>query len=201
VKPPPTEVRVIRPPQFGLRTLLLIVTACGVLFALANWLEPIAWVGVLLLVSSVTLHVAGNAIGTRLRQLGDRPPDAQMESPALRGRRPLEFAPVTRLSLRQSLGWSIVLATALGTLVGGAGGGVWTWISSRGPAGLLQLAVGVIAFAVLGGLAAFGAAAFTQVLLGAMWQALHAPSATGEAIAPHSLASAEPTRDNRQPGH
>jgi hypothetical protein len=30
---------------------------------------------------------------------------------------------------------------------------------------------------VLGGLAAFGAVAFTQVLLGAFWQALHSPAA------------------------
>jgi hypothetical protein len=191
----------IRPPQFGLRTLLLIVTACGVLFALANWLEPIAWVGVILLVLSVTLHVAGNAIGTRLRQLGDHPPDAEPLQNAFRSARPPEFAPVTRLGLRQSLGWTIVLATLLGTAAGGTGGGIWTWISSRGPVGPLQLIVGVIAFAALGGLAAFGAAAFTQTLLGAMWQALHAPPTTSDAIAPRSLASAEPTRDNRHPGH
>jgi hypothetical protein len=178
VTPQPADSRLHRPPQFGLRTLLLVITACAVLFAMAHWMPPIAWVGVLLLVTSVTLHVAGNAIGTRLRQLGDRPPPEFEDKRRADGvLLPHEFAPVTRLGQRQSLGWSIVVATAVGVLSGGAGGGIWTWISSRSPAGPLQIVVGVIAFGALGGMAAFATVAFTQVLLGALWQALHPPTA------------------------
>ncbi|HZN36607.1 MAG TPA: hypothetical protein VFB80_22410 [Pirellulaceae bacterium] len=192
-----TDQRLIRPPQFGLRTLLLVVTACSVLFALGHWLSPIAFVGLLLLVASITLHVAGNAIGTRLRELGDRPPPDDAAANRAGEPRPLEFASATRLSERQGLGWVIYAATIAGTLAGGIGGGVWTWLTSREPAGLLQLAVGVMAFAVLGGLAAFAAAAFTQVLLGALWQALHPLPAAR----PTSLASADGARDNPDLGH
>lgn len=173
-QPPPADRR-LRPPQFGLRTLLIVVTFFAVLFALAHWLTPIAWVGIALLATSIFLHVAGNAIGTHLRQIGNRLPP-EPAAPLIR--RPLEareFAPVTRLGQRRSLGWLIVLATACGVLCGATGGGVWTWLSSRQPAGALEIAVGAVAFAVLGGLAAFAAFAFTQVLLGAFWQALHPP--------------------------
>jgi len=164
-----------RPPQFKLRTLLLVVTLCAIVFAMTHWLTPVGWITVVLLAASVALHVAGNAIGTRMRRIGDQPPEVRHAQIANSLPQPHEFAPATRLGERQSLGWLIVVATAAGILLGGAGGGVWTWISSRGPAGLLPIAVGAIAFAVLGGLAAFAAFAFTQVLAGAIWQALYPP--------------------------
>ena len=176
--PPQSADSRLRPPQFGLRTLLVVVTACAVLLAMSHWIAPIAWVGLVLLVVSIALHVAGNAIGTRLRQLGDRPPPEAAAARAPGAPQPHEFAPVTRLSLRQSLGWSIVLATTVGALSGGIGGGVWTWVASRSPPGPLEIIVGVIAFAVLGGLAAFATVAFLQVLLGAMWQALRGSAAS-----------------------
>src|SRR5882724_10455066 len=107
--------RSLRPPQFGLRTLLLVVTACGVLLALRQWfsLSPIAIVALILLATSVFCHVAGNVIGTRLRDIGDgtdvwkgeqRRCSKQLE--------PHDFAPVTRLSQRQSLGASILVVVA-----------------------------------------------------------------------------------------
>lgn len=172
---PPVAQPVIRPPQFRLRTLLIVVTLSACVFAMTQWLTPIGWIAFVLLVACIALHVAGNAIGTRLRRIGDRPPDFTPSQVAAGLPQPHQFAPVTRLGQRHSLGWSIILATVLGVLLGGTGGGVWTWISSRGPAGPLPIAIGVLAFAVLGGLAAFAAVAFTQVLLGAIWQALYPP--------------------------
>jgi len=166
----------LRPPQFGLRTLLLAVTACAVLLALVHWLSlsPLVVAALLFLAVSIFLHVVGNAIGTRLRQLGDqhqtRLPElglAERQTPG-----PDDFAPATRLSMRQSLGWSIVIATLAGVVLGGIGGGAWTLVSSRGPVNVLNIGVGVIAFSVLGGMAAFGVVALVQVLAGAIWQAL-----------------------------
>jgi hypothetical protein len=171
----------LRPPQFGLRTLLLAVTACGVLLAVANWLawQPIVLAAIALFAASIFCHVAGNAIGTRLRQIGDQARNGPTEAVAavVRPLRPQDYAPATKLGQRSSLGWTIVVATLAGTIIGGIGGGVWTLLASRGPVGAANIGVGVVAFAVLGGIAAFATVGFTQVLVSAIWQALKSPAA------------------------
>jgi hypothetical protein len=181
VKIPQSQIpnpKSLRPPQFGLRTLLLLVTACGVVLAFVRleWLSPIA-IGVLLFLSaSIVCHVAGNVIGTRLREIGDHSDRSRLDDPVGRLRpRPHDFAPATRLGQRQSLGWTIVVASSVGVTSGAIGGGLWTFLASRGHIGLLNIAVGMAAFAVLGGFAAFAIVAFTQVLFGAIWQAMKAP--------------------------
>ena len=161
---------VLPPPQFGLRTLLLVITGCGVIFALSNWLSPVALAGVVMLVLCVIAHVAGNAIGTRLRELGTtrQPSDAANE--LLVRPRQGDFAPVTRLGQRHSLGWPIVIGTAAGTVTGGIGGGIWTLMHTQGSPDFLSIAVGVLAFAVLCGIAAFAIVGFVQVGVGAIRQ-------------------------------
>jgi hypothetical protein len=97
--------------------------------------------------------------------------------PQLRGcTRPQDFAPATQLSRRNSLGWTIVLASSIGVTSGAVGGGLWTFLAGRGQIGVAHIATGVIAFAMLGGMAAFATVGFTQVLLGAIWQAMNPPS-------------------------
>jgi hypothetical protein len=163
------------PPQFGLRTLLLVVTGCAVLAALSQWVTPVVLACLAFLVLSVIAHVAGNAIGTRLRELGSHPPaDAAALPPGLNHGKPraADFAPATRLGQRHGLGWPILIATVVGTVGGAVGGVAWTLVSSRGPVGLLNVGVGAIAFAVLGGIAAFVSFGFIQVGLGAIRQAL-----------------------------
>ena len=170
----------LRPPQFGLRTLLWLVTACAVLLAVTHWLElsPLAVALLLLLAACIALHVTGNLLGTRLREIGDRPEIRSIDDERAVGRqpRPEDFAPATRLSARQSLGWIIAVATLAGVITGGLGGGLWTAISSRGPISPFNIGVGVIAFAMLGGFAAFGVVALVQVLGGAICQALRGAS-------------------------
>jgi hypothetical protein len=179
----------LRPPQFGLRTLLLLVTACAFLLALERWfsLAPIAVAALVLLALSIFAHVAGNAIGTRLREIGDQPDDGGADQ-AYRFRQPQagDFAPATQLSQRQSLGWTIVVATITGTIAGGIGGGLWTWLASSGPIGPLNIAVGVVAFGVLGGIGAFTTVGLTQVLCGAIWQALHSAPTDSRPLTPDS---------------
>jgi hypothetical protein len=166
----------LQPPQFGLRTLLIAVAACGVLCALARWLEPVVIVAIIFVGATLFCHVAGNAIGTRLRSIGSQP-DA-LDSPlAARGRmtpQPQDFAPATHLGQRKSLGWTIIVASSIGVAAGAIGGGFWTFVAAHGHAGPLDISVGVIAFAILGGLGSFAAVAFAQVLLGAIFQALTA---------------------------
>ncbi len=168
----------LRPPQFGLRTMLLVITAIGVLLAFRHWFDPIVVVAVTFLALSVACHVAGNAIGTRLREIGNQPNQAA-DTLNLTGRirpQPQDFAPTTQLGQRRSLGYTIVIATSMGIAAGAIGGGFWTFLTCRGQPEILTIAVGVAAFAVLGGLASFAIVGFMQVLLGAIWQAMKPPS-------------------------
>jgi hypothetical protein len=159
---------------------LLAVTACAVLAALSRWVSPLALVGLVFLILTIIAHVAGNAIGTRLRELGSKPDDEE-KGAALRGfrRRPraADFAPATRLGERRGLGWPILIATLGGVFAGGLGGAAWTLLASRGPVGPLNIAVGAVAFAVLGGIASFAAFGFVQVGISAIRQAMSAPAA------------------------
>jgi hypothetical protein len=165
--------KLLRPPQFGLKTMLVLVAACGVLLALRQWLDPIAIAAIVFLALSVFCHVAGNCIGTRLREIGDNRQLPRDDAPAPRlVPRPQDFAPVTHLSRRRSLGWSIVIASSVGVTCGAVGGGLWTFAASSGHPAAISIAVGTVAFAVLGGLAAFGTVGFAQVLFGALWQAM-----------------------------
>jgi hypothetical protein len=172
----------LRPPQFGLRTLLALVAACGGLLALRQWIDPIAVAAIAFLALSVFCHVAGNCIGTRLREIGDNRDLPLNDSPtALVAPRAQDFAPVTHLGGRQSLGWTIIIASSVGIASGAVGGGLWTFAASRGQAGPLNITVGIVAFGVLGGLAAFATVGFAQVLFGALWQAMNAPQSPGPA--------------------
>jgi hypothetical protein len=162
----------LRPPQFGLRTMLALITACAALLALLQWLHPAAVALLGFLAISIFCHVAGNAIGTRLRQIGDNCDPLAARPRAIVPPAQHDFAPATPLSRRQGLGWMIIVATSVGIASGAVGGGLWTFLTSRGQADISNVAVGVIAFAFLGGMAAFAVFAFVQVLSGAIWQAM-----------------------------
>jgi hypothetical protein len=155
-----------------------LVAAIGVLLALRQWLDPIVLAAILFLALSVFGHVAGNAIGTRLREIGSQPNQAvdRPFSPERTQPQPQDFAPATQLGQRRSLGWTIIIATSVGITSGAIGGGFWTFLTSRGAPEILTIAVGMAAFAVLGGLAAFATVGFAQVLFGAIWQAMKPPS-------------------------
>ena len=101
------------------------------------------------------------------------PPEIGIRRP-----RPQDFAPATQLSQRRSLGWTIVVASSVGVTSGAIGGGLWTFLAGRGHVALLNIAVGTIGFAVLGGMAAFAMAGFAQVLAGAIWPAIGPPAGT-----------------------
>ena len=153
--------------------MLLLVAAFGALLALRQWLDPIAVAAIFFLAVSIFCHVAGNAIGTRLREIGSQVETAVEEPKPIRLRpRQEDFATPTRLGQRYSLGWTIIVATSVGIASGAIGGGLWTFSAGQGQVGLLNIAVGTVAFAFLGGLAAFATIGFAQVLFGAIWQAM-----------------------------
>jgi hypothetical protein len=168
-------------PQFTLRTLFLLITLVCLLLAACQVLSPLA-IGVLLLVLlSVLAHVAGNAIGTQLRD-GDSAPAAGGKDqlggdgihaglPEIHARRPLvadDFARRSQLSHRDSLRWLVILPSIV---IGATSGGLLgTWWLSHIPAiqlSPLKLVVGATATTVLGGMLGFLLSAFLKTLISA----------------------------------
>jgi hypothetical protein len=140
---------------------------------------PLAAFGLLLLTLSIIAHIAGNAIGTRLRESGSRQLEAEpvtSESRRAKTKAPLprgDFAPATRLSAQHPLGWIVLAAIAAGVIVGGsAGGGFLTWLCWERMT-LVSMACGAAASAALGGFAGFLVSSFARELLRAHADAVH----------------------------
>ena len=164
---PPDEFRPgLRPPQFRLSTLLLLVTGLAAVFAsfglVGSWGTPL----LILLILCVVAHVAGAKIGARLRENGNRPVDEAGRPLPRRPRQPLaahQFAPATRLSRRYALGLPILIITALGILLGALlGGGGLAWLNWE-KANAVSIAFGAVASGVLGGIFGFWIGSFIQV--------------------------------------
>jgi hypothetical protein len=173
MQPPDDRRPTLKPPQFRLRTLLLAVGACAVVFTSFQWLSPLGIMGVLFLLLCIGGHIAGNAIGMQLRDNGDHPLPPPDEETRLRQFRPptaAEMAEATQLSRASSLGWVQWIATLTGFVVGGIGGGLGAALLSRKLEESIVL-LGIAAFATLGGIVAFVAYSFVQVGWNAILQA------------------------------
>jgi hypothetical protein len=169
-----------RRPQFHLRTLMLAVTGCCVLFALMKEVGPLASAGLCIFILLAILHVAGNAIGTALRDESTRDcaesnVAAAVWSADIKRREMIAqldqtSAAPSRLRERAPLGRLIMALTALGAIVGGSLGSLayayWT------DAGAVALVVGSISAAILGGFFGFAASSFLTMILSAWRQAL-----------------------------
>ncbi|MCE9528156.1 MAG: hypothetical protein K8R36_19105 [Planctomycetales bacterium] len=179
MSPPSDYRRALRPPQFTLRTLIGLITLLAVFFSLVNLVHPLVMTGLVLLAVLIAAHVAGNVIGTRLRELGDRPvTKGGQDIPRRRFNPPIDqesFAPPSDLARKVSLGLPVLIVTAAGAAVGGFGGGLWGYLAA-GSGGWLNIGVGCVAFGFLGGFVSFALYSFTQVLLAAWWQAVRPKS-------------------------
>lgn len=155
---------------------MAVVALFGLVFALGHYVGLYGAAIAVLVILCIGAHVAGNAIGTRLRD-GDAtgtPDGARQAALARVARRPVapaEFAPTTRLRGRYSLGRPIVVITALGSLFSGIAGGLGLfWLTgARSP--WTVIALGAAASAVLGAIWTFAAASFIQVTAGAWFHA------------------------------
>lgn len=172
---PPNEYRpALRPPQFRLSTLLLLITCLAGVFASFTVLGRYGAPPALLLILCVVAHLVGTKIGHQLRDNGDRPVD-EHDCPLPRRKRPplteRDFAPATRLSQRYSLGWPLLVMTALGILLGGGLGGTgliwlnWERINAY------SIAFALLATGVLGGIGGYWFGSFLQVMTTAGFEA------------------------------
>lgn len=175
-KQPPDDRRpVLQPPRFGLFSLLVAIAVISGLLAIVHYFGAYGACIAILFALCVVAHVMGNAMGTRLRDLGDTPVGAD-GSPAPRPvhlEKPSasDFAPLTRLRERQSLGKRIVVITTAGALAGGLLGYAGVCWFADGRTAWHVFAFGTVACAVLGGIWTFAAASFLQVMFGEL---LHA---------------------------
>lgn len=169
--------RPLGPPQYGLRTLLLVVSTAAVLLGLWNWVSPIVFAALLLLVLSVIAHVAGNVIGSRLRDGRRLSQGAAVEEdlPQQTLLREHHFAPVTKLGRRHSLGWIPLLSAVAGLIIGAAGGGIATAVLLARDFDWFPVIIAACAFGALGGFGGFLVVGFCQALGEAWHEAARGP--------------------------
>lgn len=153
--------------QFRLRTLMLVVTACGAALAVMNAIGPVWSAIAIFFALLVMLHVVGNALGTRLREEATANAALESDPPPVFPAENFAPPPAKRLALHKPLGWGIAVVTAIGVL----GGGTLGEILFTGHATHAGLIVGTISAGILGGFAAFVASSFLRVGLAALWQA------------------------------
>lgn len=160
-------------------TLLLVVTAVCALMAAARAAGAVGGPLLLLLVLAILAHVAGNALGTRLRSIGsvpEPPPDRCPDGlPSSRPIRATQFAPVTSLRERTRMGAGMIVLTLLGAVLGAACGGALLTLVNWERVTWASAALGSSSFGVLGGLAGFLGSRFLQILAHAWLQAHRGP--------------------------
>ena len=149
-----------------------LVVVIAVSAAAVRWLGIAGWIAVAVAAASVAMHVAGNAIGTRLREATDR--DLR------RGwrREPQAAVPVaqpTHLERRSSLGSLVPVSAAIGAVCGGSAGAVaLSYLVASTPAGAL---LGGASSAVIGGLLGFLGASFFEIVRTSLREAIEAERA------------------------
>ncbi len=149
ITPSPHAGSRLPPFRFSVRSLMLLVTICCLMMGLMRWL-PIAYMGVLILLLLVVgAHVAGNAIGTRLRDGAPQP--NRKRSPGMLTT-PLEeqhYAPTTKLA------WKMVARLDHSPLhdqwrIMGMGGGLyWMHVTYGNELEWISIIVTLAAFGVL----------------------------------------------------
>jgi len=165
--------------QLGTYTRLTVLL--GVAAAAVGWLGVAGWLAVVVLLASIGLHVAGNFVGTRLRDQTD----GAIRRRRSRGDRALEPVPVptavpSRLERRESLGRTVPVSATVGAICGGAMGTTALVMATRAsPAGAV---FGGVSSAVIGALFGFLAAGFVEVVRTGLREAIEAEErAAGEA--------------------
>lgn len=159
-------------PQFGLRSLFLAIALLGVLFALMTAIGATASAALLLILAMVGLHVAGNRLGTLLRDGADDRCSENSCAESLVDAPPIpvpQNQPLPRLCQHTRLSWLNRILIALGIVAGATCG--YEVLLNWTTAALPGLVVGSVSSGVLGGSFGFLLASFLEIALCAWWQA------------------------------
>ena len=172
--PPP-----LRPPQFGLTTLLLVMAAISALLAVMNSVGGVWSMIILLSLALVGAHVVGNALGTTLRDQASSEPPRRIDAPALGAAAAArQLASSGQLLTHRRLGAVTRAVAVMGALLGG-GLGVLAALHLQLPApGLVLISASL---AVVGAWFGFLGSCFFVVARQAMHEALAVPTSDAAA--------------------
>jgi hypothetical protein len=159
-----------------------LAVVLGVACAAIGWLGLAGWIAVVVCGVSVAGHVAGNAIGMRLREAADRDL-ARTGGRGGAGRAAVRTLPPPRppaqLQKRSSLGRLLPVSAAIGGVCGGVIGAVaLLQMTSSSLAGAV---LGGVSSAVVGGLAGFLGASFIEIVRSSLREAIAAERAAATA--------------------
>lgn len=137
-----------------------LAVVIGIGCAAIGWLGVAGWIAAAVLAASVAMHVAGNAVGTRLRDATDR--DLRRTHRGSDGFSPLPQARAHRLGQRSGLGLLVPVSAGIGAACGGVAG--TTALVALTSSTVAGAALGGVSAAVIGGLVGFLAASFVEIV-------------------------------------
>ena len=150
-----------------------LVVVVAVACAAINWLGLAGWMAAVVVLASAAAHVAGNALGTKMRDATDRDLAQGMGLRAWPTAVPA--ADPTHLERSGSLGRLVPVSASIGAVCGAALGTAalvaWTSCSWAGAA------IGGLSSAVIGGLFGFLGASFVEILRTSLREAIAAERA------------------------
>ena len=154
---------------------VVIAVACAAI----GWLGLAGWMATVVVLASIAMHVAGNAIGTRMREAADRErvarPSKHRPTP-----QPLPRSAPTRLERHEALGRLVPISAGIGATIGGLTGTLMLATVTR--SSVAGAILGGASSAVVGGLFGFLAASFVEILRSSLRDAIAAerPPTTAE---------------------
>jgi hypothetical protein len=160
---------------------VMVAVAIGAI----GWLGLAGWIAVVVIVASVGMHVAGNAIGTRLRNEADRTLADRGSSHAYGGsaqayggwiRSAMPHQRPGRLEKTESLGRLVPVSAVIGGAIGGASGA--TALALVVKSSLAGAVLGGVSSAVIGGLLGFLGASFVEIIRTSLGDAIRAENAS-----------------------
>jgi hypothetical protein len=149
---------------------VVLAVACAAI----GWLGIAGWMAAAVLLASVAMHVAGNAIGTRLREATDL--DLASRRNVSQAQPALPASAPTHLQRHSSLGRLVPISAGIGAVCGGTAGTLaLLWLTASSPAGAV---LGGGSSAVVGGLLGFLLASFVEILRTSLRESLAAERAS-----------------------
>lgn len=162
-----------------------LAVALAIACAAIGWLGIAGWMAAVVVAASIAAHVAGNALGTKLRDATDRHLATRR-----RPRTGVPFAPSAPVVLgaRAPLGRLVPVSVGIGAACGGAAGAAALALLTQ--ASLPGAVIGGASSAVIGGLFGFLLASFVEIVRTSLREAIAAEDRP--ARPPHSIGSGRP---------